>query len=313
MNQYIKSVFGVNVQVSEYKLPSKMPQYLVNDYAYRKYIIEDKECLFVIPNEFSFTAYKKHYLKISEITGLPVVLQLNGITAYQRKALIGLHMPFVVERGQIYLPFLGVLLTENVNSGKKIEKFTPMTQLVFLYLFYHKIKMTATEAAQKTGCTLMSASRAYKALTDCGLFRIERDGVKKYIVPNSYGGELLRNAERFFIDPVEKRFCVQGSVEAEEGIASGIYALSRKTMLAATASDRCYAVYRKGQFDGAEYVPGNFCIGEEDFIVEKWLYDPSVLAEEGNVDDISLVLSLGESDDERVQAEIEFIRSKYEW
>ena len=75
MDHYIKSVLGCSVQKYSYDLPTNMPQYLVNDYSYRKYGIENIECLFVTPYEFSIAAYKKQYPKMKQITNLPIVLQ----------------------------------------------------------------------------------------------------------------------------------------------------------------------------------------------------------------------------------------------
>ena len=101
MDQYLKATLGCNILKESYDLPPKMPQYLLNDYSYQKYIIENQECLFVTPFEFSFSAYKKQYQKIKQITNLQIVLHLKSITQYQRKTLIEEHIPFVVEKSQI--------------------------------------------------------------------------------------------------------------------------------------------------------------------------------------------------------------------
>ena len=313
MEQYLKATLGCNIQKDSYELPIKTPQYLLNDYSYEKYIIENQECLFVIPFDFSFSSYKKQYQKIKQITNFQVVLQLKSITQYQRKTLIEEHIPFVVENSQIYLPFLAISLTEKFWEITEIEKFSPITQLVFLFLFYNKGRISATDLAQKINCTTMSVTRAYKALVDCGLFYIESDGAKKYIVPKSDGGELLKNAERFFINPVEKTIHLQKNVELSEYIASGLYALSKKTMLNATNNDLCYAVYRKKQLDVTNSVPKALYVAEPTIAIEKWSYDPTILAEDNTVDDISLFLTLKDNKDERIQMEIDRLRGKYEW
>ena len=313
MDQYIKSVLGYDIQKLSYTLPPKMPQYLLNNYSFQKYLIGAQECLFVAPIEFSFTGYKKQCQKIKQVTGLPIVLQLKSITKYQRQVLIEEHIPFVVENSQIYLPFLAISLNEKFQEAEEIEKFTPITQLVFLYLFYHKEKISATELAQKVKCTPMSVSRAYKALVDTGLFYAENSGVKKYIVPNSEDGELLRNAESFLMNPVEKNIYLPKDVQLQEPIASGIYALSKKTMLNATEQDEAYAVHRKTQFLAEECVSKTAYLSGAALKVESWSYDPSVLSDDGVVDDISLILSLKDNRDERIQMELDVLRSKYEW
>lgn len=313
MEHFIKTVLGCNVQKCSYDLPINMPQYLLNDYSYQKYIIENIECLFVTPFEFSLAAYKKQYPKLKQITNLPIVLQLKSITQYQRKALIEEQIPFVAEGSQIYLPFLAIYLTEKYQEITEIETFTPITQLVFLYLFYHKEKITATDLADKINCTTMSVSRAYKALLDTALFHAESCGVKKYLVPSSEDGELLRSAEKYFINPIEKTVYVQKDAVLPECIASGIWALSKKTMLNAADFEKCYAVSRKMHFNIADLVPKALYLSEKGVKIEKWHYDPAVLAQDDMVDDISLILSLKDNKDERVQMELDRIRSKYEW
>jgi len=313
MNKYLYSVLGCNIQKTQYSLPLKMPQYLANDYTYEKYIIENQECLFVQPYDFSFVAYKKQYQKIKQITNLHIVLQLKNITQYQRSKLIEERIPFVVEGSQIYLPFLAISLSEKFQEITEIEKFTPITQLVFLYIFYNKTKMNATDMAQKIKCTTMSVSRAYKALIDCGLFRYESDGVKKYIFPNYDGGLLLRNAEQYFINPIEKTVYVQDNTNLTDCFASGLYALSKKTMISANENDECYAVYRKKQFGLLDIIPKALYATGNGCKVEKWSYDPAILAVNGVVDDVSLILSLTDSNDERIQMEIERLRSTYGW
>ncbi len=313
MERYLKNILGCNVQKEEYELPLKMPQYLLNDYLYQKYTIENRECLFVAPLVFSFPAYKKQYQKIMEITNLQAVLFLKTITQYQRKILIEEHIPFVVEKSQIYLPFLAISLTEKFQKSVDVEKFTPITQLVFLYMFYNKTRISVTDLAQKINCTAMSVSRSYNSLVDCGLFNMENDGVKKYIVQNLNDGDLLRNAERFFISPIEKTIHIQNNIDESEYISSGIYALGKKTMLGFTKRDLCYAVYRKEKFNFENTVPKTLYTAENVITIEKWSYDPSILAQNGVVDDISLLITLKNNTDERIQIELEHLRSKYQW
>lgn len=313
MDQYLKATLGCNIQKESYDLPPKMPQYLLNDYSYQKYIIENQECLFVTPFEFSFSAYKKQYQKIKQITNLQIVLHLKSITQYQRKTLIEEHIPFVVEKSQIYLPFLAISLTEKFQEITEVEKFSPITQLVFLYMFFNKEKISATDLALKINCTAMSVTRAYKTLVNCGLFYAENDGVKKYIVPENDGGELLRNAENFLINPIEKTIYLKKDIELSEYITSGLYALSKKTMLNATEYDVHYAVHRKKYFRLEDIVPKALYNAQKAFVVEKWSYDPAILSVNNMVDDISLILSLKDNKDERVQMEVDRLRSKYQW
>lgn len=306
MEQYIKSALGYDIILEKYDIPKNIPRYLIDGYSYNKYTIEGQDCLFVAPADFSLAGYKKHYEKIKQLTGMFPVLELKSITPYQRKALIEQHIPFVVQDYQIYLPFLAIALTEKYKKKQEIVKFTPITQLVFLYLFYNNVKLTATDIAVNFNCTAMSVTRAYKALTDCGLFSYECDGRKKYIVANYKGGDLLRAAEEYLVSPKEKSVLVPYGTKTDGMTVSGLYALGEKTMLAVTDRDKCFAIPK------SEDLAVNSDL-EDGILIEQWKYDPAILAQNGIVDDISLILSLKDSADERVQAELDELRRNYEW
>lgn len=313
MYNYIKDVLGDDVVKVDYILPADCPMYLKHEYSCTKYIIAAQECLFVCPVAFNLVRYKKHCEKLMQMTGMPVVVQLESITAYQRKALITEKISFVVKDSQIYLPFLAICLTEKYERKAVIERFTPITQLVFLYIFYNNIRMTATEISKELGCTVMSATRAYKALLDCGLFRSECSGRKKYIVPVTRGGELLRMAEPYMIDPVERVLYLDNSIACIEALVSGVDALGRKTMLNTTGRDRCYAFAKYLQPSVGEQITKQDYLTIDGKKAEVWSYDPRLLSPDYTVDDISLILSLKNAKDERVLAEVETLRRKYAW
>lgn len=313
MQEYISQTFGFETEFKNFKIPKTFPLYLVSGYSYRECCIEDQEILFVTPVDFNLGSYKKHRLKIEELTSLKAVLCIDNITMYQRKILIEEHIPFVVKDSQIYLPFLVVCLTEKYNQKTDIQKFSPMTQLVFLYIFYNNVKLTATEISGKLNCTVMSVSRAYKALTDCGLFDYVKEGRNKYISPVLNGGELLKKAEPYMISPVE-RISYFGYEKSFKGyLFAGLSALSDKTMLSVSDDKQCYAVFKK------DNEKSDFSITEAEYIsmggtkLELWSYDPYLLTENQTVDDISLILSLKDETDERVVSEIQKLRRKYQW
>ena len=84
-------------------------------------------------------------------------------------------------------------------------------------------------------------------------------------------------------------------------------------MLNATEYDVHYAVHRKKHFRLEDIVPKALYIAQKAVVVEKWSYDPALLSVNNMVDDISLILSLKDNKDERVQMEVDRLRSKYQW
>ena len=313
MIDYIRNTLGVDIKEQKCDIYAKLPLYLKNEYEYKQYKIEGVECLFAKPVEFSLIAYKKHLSKLTELTKFNIVLELDSITPYQRKALIEERISFIVKDYQMYMPFLAICLTQRFEQKMIVEKFAPLTQLAFLYIFYNNVKLTAVELAKRIDCTSMSATRAYKELVDSGLFRCETDGRKKYIVPNAQGGKLLKTAEPYLINPVESVNYIRIDKNFEKKHISGIYALGKKTMLAVRDNDKSYAVSKKERIGILDLTPKATYDGYNGMKIEKWCYNPAILSKDGIVDDISLILSLADNKDERVQISIDELKEKYEW
>lgn len=313
MINYIRNTLGVDIKEQKCDIYAILPLYLKNEYEYKQYKIEGVECLFAKPIEFSLIAYKKHLSKLTELTKFNVVLELDSITPYQRKALIEEKIPFVVKDYQMYMPFLAICLTQRFEQKLVVEKFAPLTQLAFLYIFYNNVKLTAAELAKRLDCTSMSATRAYKELVDSGLFKSEVDGRKKYIVANYQGGQLLKMAEPHLINPVESINYIKFGKGFEKMSISGIYALGKKTMLAVSDDDRCCAIFKKEKISKPDVLPEGAFYRSDIVKIEKWCYNPDILSNDGAVDDISLILSLADNKDERVQLSIDELKEKYEW
>lgn len=313
MIDYIRNTLGVDIKEQKCDIYAKLPLYLKNEYEYKQYKIEGVECLFAKPVEFSLVAYKKHLSKLVELTKFNIVLELDSITPYQRKALIEERISFIVKDYQMYMPFLAICLTQRFEQKMIVEKFAPLTQLSFLYIFYNNVKLTAAELAKRLECTSMSVTRAYKELVDSGLFRSEVDGRKKYIVANYQGGELLKMAEPHLINPVESIDYIKFGKSFEKMSISGIYALGVKTMLATNHNDRCCAIFKKEKISKPDVLPEGAFYRSDIVKMEKWSYNPAILSKDGVVDDISLILSLADNKDERVQISIDELKEKYEW
>lgn len=313
MLNYISQTLGNEITVKDFEVSEAFPLYLKNGYSYVKCLILGQSVLFVTPENFNLSSYKKHCVKIEKLTSAKAVLCLDRITPYQRKALIEEHIPFVIKDSQIYLPFLSVCLSEKYEQKADVEKFTPITQLVFLYLFYNNVHLTATEISEKLHCTIMSASRAYKTLTDCGLFKYVKEGRNKYITPIFQNGELLKSAEHFLINPVEKKIYYRKDENLQNNFVAGLSALAQKTMLSVSENEKCFAVLKKNCPSTASVISNTEYQSIGGIKLELWSYEPQILATDKTVDDISLILSLSNETDERILAEIETIRRKYQW
>ena len=115
---------------------------------------------------------------------------MKTITKAQRDALLSYQIPFVALPDQIYLPFLGILLSNKFKKVKEIkkEKMMPATQQLFLFLFYRKgSSVLKSEAADALRLTRTSITRASEQLLAMDL--IEQN--KKYFAETFTEDEYL--------------------------------------------------------------------------------------------------------------------------
>lgn len=308
MKDYLK-LLGLDAQKLEINT-KKIPMYLMNEYVFEKYVIEGVDCLLIKPDKFNHIRFNKDCKIINEIYHCHVVMVLDTITPYQRKILIEGKIPFIVMQSQLYLPFLAVFLTEKYEIKKEIIKFSPLTQLVFLFIFYNDVKLTAVELANLINCTNMTVTRAYKILVDSGLFKYDICGRKKYIIPNYNKKDIIIEASKYLINPISKVIYVKNN---DNYLLSGLHAL-QDSDINVSDNDISYAIYK----DDISLLTD--IIGTEEHSVlgngikiECWNYDPKILTNTNVVDEISLILTMKDENDERILSEIERIRRKFGW
>ena len=104
-------------------------------------------------NDIGLIALRKDRAKVQNISGLNCALFLRSATHYIKEKLIEDGIPFVLKDKQIYLPFIGCLLS---NSGERdiahVELISFLTQKLILTAIYEKWeKVTVSTAAEKLG------------------------------------------------------------------------------------------------------------------------------------------------------------------
>ena len=310
MEKYINEILGLTVFKKQFNKHNELPLYLKEQYSYSLYNIEGLDCLFIETFDFTFVNYKKHLKKMQSIFDEKIVLVLNNITTYQRKSLVEEKIPFVIKNTQLYLPFLGLYFTNKTTENKEVEKFTPITQLVFLYLFYNNKKVSVTELAKILKCSSMTIARAYDALVSCTLFKPIIDGRKKYIVPCYDKTTLFNKGEKYLKNPIERIVYLKDDSDVSNFLISGVYALDIAGNID-SSGQKVYASYNVNT-----YLPNKIITKEEylkgkEIKLELWSYNPKLISCDKIVDDISLLLSLKEVQDERIQLELDIIRRKY--
>jgi hypothetical protein len=268
-------------------------------------------CIFAEPRGQipAVEAMVKHFSTIYSAIAMPVVLKTIGLSSERRKVLMDARIPFIAS-GQIYLPFMGIILQKQLyNEPKSREKLMPSAQMLLLaYLYQESNKMYTSPIASKIGVSLMQITRAVRQLERLNLFEVSKDGVLLVIKGKLNHRALFENATKYLLDPVRGVHYIYRNEMINQLPYAGINALSEITMLSAPDYPT-YAYYSKTDRLHGE---NGLTDSEKQVRVEIWKYPPTALSKQLHISDpLSVIISLKEDrDDERVEQAIEDVLRK---
>jgi Uncharacterized membrane-associated protein/domain len=318
MIEYLREIFGEDIEIEPYVL-KEGPAFLQYEYTANRLTWREHACIVVAPrnSEIRLPNLKKQFKLIQDNIELPCALELELMTSMQRKNLIENRIPFIAAPNQVYLPFWGSVFMEKYSKHTSIPKvMTATTQLVFLYIFYlferKNVQVTHGDIVRVTGVPKSSCSRAIRELEAYDLIVQRKEGTTKYLSLKG-GQDVINRAWPHMKSPIGKRLYLRDIPQSVKYKLGGIVALARQSMLAENDDDGSL-VFSKS--DSIKIDKSNI-ISEREFkdfggvASEVWKYDPSILSDTDFVDNISLLLCLQDYKDERVQIELDNIRSRY--
>ncbi len=141
---------------------------------------------------------------------MPVVLWLDTISSYQRKALIKNRISFIVPNSQIFVPEFGMSLKEFCMRAEKREERQNFSNdpILLLYFIYQKKReeKSQSEIAKCLNMSAMNVSRAVQELQELGLLVARRDGTHKMIEAVACGRELYQLSCKYLQSPVQRKY-----------------------------------------------------------------------------------------------------------
>lgn len=296
----LKSVFGLPVRYEVWENQNALPVYLTGSYEFHTAYIADKHCIMIRPTDelANLPALRKQIAKIQQIDNVPVVLELTTLSTYRRKSLLENNIPFVTEK-QIFLPFIGTILTDEKELEKLTGKFVFSTQQLFLlYLYRGKKQLYVAEAGRQLPFTAMTLTRAVRQLEASGLFNVFKNGVSKIIESKYNKQELFERAKSYLSSPVYKTGYIEKSQITPNMVFAGETALAEKTMLN-PGRVTTYAVSEK-EFNKI-FLTQELVDPEKQVRLELWAYDPRLFSRDNTADSLSVALSFSENTDERIE------------
>ena len=305
----LTSVFGISIKYEAWNHQDSLPVYIAGSYDFHTAYIGNRRCIMLAPTEELATlpALKKQIVKIQQIDNVPVVFELTTVSNYRRKSLIENNIPFITDK-QVFLPFIGTMLSDEKEPQKLTGKFVYSTQQLFLFYLYSKKKRLYTsEAGKVLPFTAMTLTRAVKQLETTDLFLVAKDGVNKFIESKYKRDELFEKAKVYLTTPVRKTGYIDKTQVTENMVFAGETALSEKSMLNPSRVVT-YAISEK-DYDKA-LLTDELIDPDKQVRLELWAYNPKQFSEDNSADDISIVLSFADTNDERIEEAVDELQER---
>ena len=310
MKKQLEQYFGCEVKVTECKNTLALPIFMtMRDIK----LVEFYGVSFALINiikepDLTIAAMKKQQKKYEEALRCPIAYEVALNSVSMRNAMVKNGVPFVDLPGNVFLPFMGVILQDMYRKQLvKADKMMPVTQMVFLELLYMEDDKSAlkSEVAKKLNLTKTSITRATAQLEEMGLIHQVKSGTEISIKRNYSRKEYYEKAVAYLINPVQKRITIMRYEATFESLSAGETALSQVSELNPPRIEEC-AIYKGEEvIDQLEIVDARYEDLDACLIVQLWKYNPSYFAREGRVDPVSLACTFKGNEDERIEMSIE--------
>ncbi len=140
IESYLKENIDEHIKIKPWLKKNDYPLFLRNSYNFHEMTILGTLCILVevIDEKPGIDKLQKQIKQIENLSDRQIVLFYKNITRYRRKSLIENRIAFVIEGGQLYLPFLGLDLKKaQENIEQEVKGFTTSAQVAYLYFLYH--------------------------------------------------------------------------------------------------------------------------------------------------------------------------------
>ncbi len=315
---YLKENVDEQLTIKPWLEKNNYPIYLRDIYNFYEMTILGTRCILleIVDEMPNIDQIQKHIRKIKSLTDLHIVLFYKDITRYRRKSLIEKRIAFVIEDGQMYLPFLGLDLKKvQEHIEETMKGFTTPAQISYLYFLYHKEEVVnTTEFAKKLGFNKMTASRALNDLYHANLITYEIRGKtgrsKEYKrIPDP---DYFFRGRDYLKTPVKR--IIFTKTKPLGALTAGLDALAGLSMINPPSHPIMAIDRNKLKKEPVEIVKNKDLIKDSKLVeLELWDYDPERFSDNRHVDILSLYVSLKGETDERVEQALEEVLRRESW
>lgn len=241
MKEFLEKTLRQNVSIEESEyLNDKLPLAFRGRYTFYEVKTNGLPWIAIqAKNDVGLVALRKDRAKVEKAAELNCAIFLNTATFYMKEKLMEEGVPFVLNGKQVYLPFIGYLLSNaNERNIAPVHLISYLTQRLIFVAIYEKWKdVTVSEAAAKLGVTKMSVSRCFDEIEYLNVDILGMKGKSRAITVPSDRKKLWDDMQPVLRNPIIVRYELQEDIQLER--KAGISALCEYSLL----SDNEYPTY----------------------------------------------------------------------
>lgn len=313
VTDYLDALTGSNVKFLAHAKAKdkKLPLAITSCYSFCDVEFLGTKITIAVPVEqhsISPMLFAKHQAKMMEAFHLPVVFALDSVASYHLARLTHAKVNFIVPGKLIFIPSLLIVLRELKHQAKPMpDKMPPVAQLLVLY---HLEKgsiasLNTTEIAELTGLAYPTISVALRWLESHSIITMV-GGKQKNVQITLNKLEIWNKCLELMSSPIVR--ILYADSKPAGSMMAGETAMGHYTMLAEPANP-IIAIDKASAKKNASLLNKEY----GDITVEVWKYSPTLLAEDGYVDRLSLYLCMRDSEDERTQMACDTLIETMKW
>lgn len=329
---YLESTLGVDAQFRAAQ-ELKVPHYIREAYKLANLVIlvgaKSKQTklpmvlLLPVNDEYpGAVTLGKHIAQVQKVTDKVVVYVSKSLSVPERRSLIANHINFIQPGYQLFIPELAMDLRESVRmrrTEEEVSDLLPAAQAMVLARLYEgwdsDTVFTSNAIMGEFKYSRVTLAKVIDQLLKLGIIHPAQSlGFKNFYSFGAPPPALFQKARHFMRSPVKRKVAIDRVLHPGNGVfLAGETALAKRTMLAGPAQP-VFGMTKK-QFDTMveeKKFKVTSAVDETRAWVEIWAYRS--LADDKNMaDEASLLLSLKDNPDERVQQALDDLQESVSW
>lgn len=298
---------GLSITYNTWDKDSDIPLFINNNFKIQSCSINGIECLCLVPyGELpNLNALRKQMECIQNVDDKPIFLLLDNISTFRRDNLIENNISFILKDQMVFLPFMATILTNKKGDNIEIvDKLTTTAQLLFIWILYQNSdRYYISDALDSLNTTNMSLTRAYRQLVATKMFDEHKDGRRIYLTTNLNKVDLYKPMKPYLKSPVIKEGYIFNKDINTDMYKAGDSLLSDLTFISQSRLP-IYAIHKNNVKDLE--IQDELIRYDLQTKIQVWDYNPLIFSKDNKtIDNLSLITSYLNDEDERIEKELE--------